>query len=78
MSFSWGRTFYAKWHGMIFNFEQKMDRDYFVAHADGGSVLSASDAWKEYGQGFIRVYASSGLESSKTRQKRIKEWRANR
>ena len=41
MSFAWGHTTYALWHGMVFNFENKWDLDYFLAHADGAVRISS-------------------------------------
>ena len=74
MGFAWGHTTYAQWHGIIFNFEDKWDLDYFLAHADGAKRISAVDAWDSH-KDFIRVFSSRCLGRNDDRRKRIKEWK---
>ena len=74
MGFAWSHTTYAKYKNMIFNFEDKWDLDYFLAHAEGSKRISAVEAWKS-GKDFIRIYSSRCLSASKDRSRRIKEWK---
>ncbi len=74
MGFAWSHTTYAYWHGIIFNFEDKWDLDYFLAHADGSKRISSMEAWKS-GKDFIRVFSSRCLGRNDDRRKRIKEWK---
>jgi hypothetical protein len=78
MGFAWGHTTYAKWQGMIFNFEDKWDLDYFLAHAEGAERISAVDAWKDEtynSKDFIQVFSSRCLGADKCRAERIKRWK---
>lgn len=81
MGFAWSHTTYARWHGIIFNFEDKWDLEYFLAHAEGSERLSAADAWKDdsykgaNGKDFIRIFSSRCLGRNASRAKRIRKWR---
>ena len=74
MGFAWSRTTYAEWNGIIFNFEQSMDRDYFVHNMTGARKVSAKYAW-DTGKDFVRVYASSSLGANEFRKRKIKAWK---
>lgn len=74
MGFAWSHTTYALWHELIFNFEDKWDLDYFLAHAEGSKRIFAVDAWK-IKKDFIRVFSSRSLGANKERQQRIKRWK---
>ena len=74
MGFAWSHATYAIWHDMIFNFEDKWDLDYFLAHAKGSKRLSAVDAWK-IKKDFIRVFSSRSIGADKERHRRVKEWK---
>ena len=73
MGFAWSHTTYAYYKGLIFNFEDKWDLDYFLAHAEGSKRISAVEAW-EAKQNFIRIYSSRSLGASDHRRRRVKEW----
>lgn len=77
MGFAWSRTTYAKWNGVIFNFEQSMDRDYFVAHMNNARKMSAKDAW-DTGKDFIKIYASQNIGGNKLRKRNIRVWKKER
>ena len=74
MGFSWSHTTYAIWKDMLFNFEDKWDLDYFLAHAHGSKRISSQEAWKS-NKDFIRVFSSRCLSANKDRKQRIKEWK---
>lgn len=74
MGFAWSHTTYAMWHGMIFNFEDKWDLDYFLAHAEDAKRISAAEAWKS-GKDFIRIFSSRCLGANRDRRKCVKEWK---
>jgi len=74
MGFAWSHTTYAQYKDMIFNFEDKWDLDYFLAHAECSKRISATEAWKS-GKHFIRVYSSRCLGANKDRSQRIKRWK---
>lgn len=75
MGFAWSHTTYAMWHGMIFNFEDKWDLDYFLAHAEDSVRISSVNAWKYDNKNFIRVFSSRCLGANRERHKTIKEWK---
>ena len=78
MGFAWGHTTYAYWHGIIFNFEDKWDLDYFLAHAEDSERISSADAWKNEAykhRDFVRVFSSRCLGANKNRSERIKRWK---
>lgn len=78
MSFVWSHTTYARWRGMILNFEDAWDRDYFLAHAEGAERISAIEAWNDEtykSRDFIRVCSSRRLGQNKERARRIKAWK---
>lgn len=82
MGFAWSHTTYALWHGMVFNFEDKWDLDYFLAHAEGSKRISSNFAYMyvydyKHQLDFIRVFSSRSLGADKDRQRRIKEWKKN-
>ena len=70
------RTFYAMLGNLMFNFESKRDRDYFVAHAKGSRIMSASEYYKIKGSSLhiIKVPASERLGADKDRKRRINRW----
>ena len=70
------RTFYAICDDLIFNFEYKRDRDYFVAHMKDAKILSAHDYYKIEGFSFrtIRVEASCKVGADKYRKKQVEDW----
>lgn len=74
MGFAWSHTTYACYKDMIFNFEDKWDLDYFLAHAEGSKRISAVEAWKS-GKNFIRIYSSRCLGANRDRQQRIRKWK---
>lgn len=74
MGFAWSHTTYAIWHDIIFNFEDRLDLDYFLAHADGAKRISAKEAWDSR-KNFIRIFSSRCLGANKDRSRRIKEWK---
>lgn len=74
MGFAWSHTTYAKYKDMIFNFEDKWDLDYFLAHVEGSKRISAVEAWKS-GKNFIRIYSSRFLGANRDRQQRIRRWK---
>lgn len=74
MGFAWSHTTYACYKDMIFNFEDKRDLDYFLAHAEDSRRISAIDAWKS-NKNFIRIYSSRCLGANRERSKRIREWK---
>ena len=71
--FAWSHTTYAQLNEIIFNFEDKWDLDYFLAHSDAKRI-SAKDAW-ESKKDLIRVYSSRRLGGNTDRMKRIKNWK---
>ena len=83
MSFKMGmgfgsRSYYAEWKNILFNFESKHDRDYFVAHSEEVKVIPAKKAYER--QDWIsRVkLRSSTTGLSKERKERIKNWHGNK
>lgn len=75
MSFAWSHTTYAYWHGLIFNFEDKWDLDYFLAHSSAERV-SSNWAYKHYHVfPHIRISSSRCLGSNAERKRQIKEWK---
>ena len=79
MSFAWGHTTYALWHGIIFNFEWKWDLDYFLAHAKDAKRILAVDAYNRRlseGQDFVKVEASCRHRHSE-REKEVRRWHDN-
>lgn len=69
MSFAMSHTTYAKWHGIIFNFEWKWDLDYFLAHAEGSKRIRAVEAYAS-DQDIVKVEAScrcGGLRAQRVR-----------
>lgn len=76
MGFAWSHTTYAVWNGIVFNFEDKWDLDYFIAHADGSKRVSAVDAWG-MNKDFVKVFSSRCLGRNEQRAKKIKEWHCN-
>lgn len=77
MGFAWSHTTYALWNGIIFNFEDKWDLDYFLAHAEGSCKLSANEAWKTK-KDFVKVFSSRSLGSNKDRANKVKEFKNDR
>lgn len=78
MGFAWGHTTYALWKGMIFNFEDKWDLDYFLAHADGAVRVSCVEAYDMVDcRQFIKVFSSRCLGRNADRARRVKEWKKN-
>lgn len=80
MGFAWSHTTYAKWHGMIFNFEWKRDLDYFLTHAEGAVRIFAVEAYAEALKNnveFIRVEASCRSGSNSSRKKEVAQWYDN-
>ena len=73
--FAWSHTTYAYWKGLLFHFEDKLDLDYFLAHAEGSERISAKRAYDNYNRGFIRVFSSRRYGANKDRQQRIKRWK---
>ena len=70
-----GRTYYAEWKGMLFNFESVMDRNYFVAHLKDAKIVPSQKAYKhDKFLDTIRVYASTALGANVGRKKRIRKW----
>ena len=77
MGFVWSHTTYARWHGLIFNFEWKRDLDYFLVHADGAVRIRAVEAYTEAFNNdveFVKVAASCRAGSNKERRERINDW----
>jgi len=76
--FAWSHTTYAYWHGIVFNFEDKWDLDYFLAHSNAKRVTSkwAYDHYHEFP--FIQVPSSRTLGANKSRKQTIKAWRQSR
>lgn len=77
--FAWSRTTYLDYKGILFNFEDKWDRDYFMAHARGWTVISAQEAYTrpDY-KDAIRIRSSRILTTNpiaKGRQKTIRKWK---
>lgn len=69
------RTWYAIWHGIIFNFEYKKDRDYFIVHGNA-EILSAKEVYNMRGfTNCIKVNCSSSLGSNEYRKSEIKKWK---
>ena len=73
------RTFYALYNGnIIFNFEAKVDRDYFVSHSLYAECISATEAWKHKNiLNKVNVPASYAIGRNPYRQKTIAEWRSS-
>lgn len=73
------RTWYAEWHDIVFNFEWKRDRDYFLEHAENAKMISASDVYKNNKMSnSIRIYCSDISYRNKDRRERIKKWYDNK
>ena len=75
------RTYYAEYHGIIFNFEYKRDRDYFVAHAKDAKIIAAKEAYDKNKLKFlgrIKVECSNRIGANPDRKRRIKEWYENK
>ena len=75
--FAWSHTTYARWHGMIFNFEWKRDLDYFLAHAKDAVRIYAVEAYAEMFNNnveFVKVEASCRFGSDNDRRKRVNQW----
>lgn len=75
MGFGLGsRCFYASYNDIIFKFEDKRDRDYFLNH--GAKYISAKEV---YSSGrilsAIKVKCSQSLSSNKERKLEIKRWK---
>ena len=81
MAFAWSHTTYARWNGMIFNFEWKRDLDYFLAHAEGSKRICAFEAYAEVHNNdieFIKVEASCRCGGNSSRKNEVNSWYANR
>ena len=81
MGFAWSHTTYAKWHGIIFNFEWKRDLEYFLVHAEESERIYAVEAYTEmfkHNAEFVKIEASCRQGSNENRKKEIKAWYANR
>lgn len=79
--FAWSHTTYARWHGMIFNFEWKRDLDYFLAHAKDAVRIYAVEAYTEMFKNnadIIKVEASCRLGSNSSRKKSVQVWYDNK
>lgn len=74
MGFAWGHTTYAVWKGIVFNFEDKWDLDYFLAHAKGSKRLTFNQAW-ELNKEHIKIFSSRSLGANSDRKQRVKEWK---
>lgn len=74
------RTFYALWHGIIFNFEARKDRDYFIDHSNGEAITITAKAAYDSGKMLkrVRIYASDRLGSNEDRKERIEKWYEDR
>ena len=71
------RTFYAVWRGIVFEFEAKRDRDYFIAH--GARYISAYDVYRLFHcHDCVRVESSCKLGANAERKRRIKNWYENK
>lgn len=67
------RSFYALWHGIVFEFQNKTFRDWFVANGEAEIILS-KDAYRNYDcRNFIKVsyrhYALSEARKDYMRRK---------
>lgn len=72
--FCWTRTYYALLNGLVFNFEAKEDRDYFVFNSNGlAKNLSAKDAYLL--QNYIRVESSQKVGENPYRKLAIRKWK---
>ena len=68
------RTWYAILNGTIFNFEDKRDRDYFIAHGNA-EVISAKEVYDMHGfTNCIRVNSSRSLGANRYRKSEIQRW----
>ena len=77
--FAWSRTTYAFWHGIVFNFEHKQDRDYFIDHSDAEPISAKEVYDMDYKtRRLIQVPASVTLGANKYRKKVIKDWHENK
>lgn len=80
MAFAWSHTTYARWHGMIFNFEWKRDLDYFLTHAEGSKRIFAVEAYAEMLNNNvepIKIEASCKCGGNSSRKKEVKDWYDN-
>lgn len=77
--FAWSRTWWAEWHGILFNFEWRRDRSYFLDKLPDVKIVCAKDAYDhpQYSNA-VRVEASSKLGANRERKERIKTWHENR
>lgn len=77
--FAWSHTTYAIWHGIIFNFEHRQDRDYFIDHSEA-KVISAKEVYdmNYKTRKLIQVPASVCIGTNQGRKKRVKDWYANK
>ena len=77
--FCWTRTYYAALNELLFNFEAKLDRDYFVSNSNGlAQNVLAKDAYalQHYMlQDFIRVESSQKLGENNHRKLAIRKWK---
>lgn len=79
MGFAWSHTWWAEWRGILFNFEWKRDREYFIDHADGARVVYAQEAYNDPRYlDAVRVYCSSCLGGNEYRKQEVRNWYANR
>jgi len=81
MGFAWSHTTYARWHGMIFNFEWKRDLEYFLDHAKGAKRIYAVEAYAEMVNNHvdvIKVNASCRCGGNSSRKKEVNNWYANK
>jgi len=79
--FAWSHTTYARWHGIIFNFEWKRDLEYFLDHAEDAVRIYAVEAYADRFNNnvdFVKVEASCRLGSNSSRKEAVKTWYANR
>ena len=73
------RTFYAMYNDILFNFEYKRDRDYFVDNMDGAKRVSALVAYKSKKLlDAIKVEASCKLGANVERKREINSWYENK
>lgn len=76
MGFAWGHTTYAEWHGIVFNFEDKWDLDYFLYHAYGAKRISSKEAYNDYDcRHHIKVFSSRSLGANNYRKRTIRAWK---
>lgn len=75
MGFAWSHTTYAEWHGIVFNFEDKWDLDYFLDHAYGARRISSKEAYNDFNCcDHIKIFSSRCLGSNAYRKQEIKRW----